>query len=211
MITTTMNSEEIIKEYKKDYKNCIKPRLVSISSRKSHDLKILKGKWYKSPEITIKSDSGNSYKIKCQFRWDKKLGFGWNYVAYLPSLDSRTGQNVVYIMSDSFPIKLSPSFLKEIKTSVSDFLGYGTNWDILFGDDYEEKSRYSSYINFGEGIGAGVGGWESGIFVLRHLVKTWKEDPLKDFLESREKKEEKEKSEIDLAWEAYLQGNLDPI
>lgn len=210
-----MTAEEIIKEYKADYEKCLRPKLLALATRKTHDLKIFKGKWIPvKEEIKIKSTTGNNYKIKCKLRWDKRRGSGWSTVIYLSTSDSKTGKEVVYILSDTLPIKLSPSFLREIKTSVSEFLGHGANWDILTGPDGDK--RYSAYINFGENIGAGVGGWESGVFVLRHLVENWEIDPISEFLESRQnidESEEKEdiskKSEIDLAWEEYLSGNLE--
>lgn len=215
MITTTMTAEEILKEYKADYEKCLRPKLSALATRKTHDLKVCKGRWIPvKEEIKIKSTTGNNYEIKCKLRWDKRRGAGWSTVTYLSTSDSRTGKRVIYLLSDTLPIKLSPSFVKEIKTSVSEFLGHGTNWDILNGPDGDQ--RYSAYIDFGEDIGAGIGGWESGVFVLRHLVEKWKTDPISEFLESRrniDEPEEKEdiskKSEVDLAWEAYLSGNLE--
>lgn len=215
MITTTMTAQEILREYKADYEKCLKPKLSSLATQKTHDLKILKGKWVPVKEdLKIKTTSGNTYGIKCKLRWDKRRGVGWSTITYLISSDSKTGKKIAYLLSDQIPIRLSSSFLREIKTSISDFLSSGASWDIMTGKDQDQ--RYSAYIDFGDTIGAGIGGWESGVFVLRHLIKEWKEDPVFEYLESRKQPEDLEgeedlikKSEIDLAWEAYLSGNLE--
>ena len=107
MITTTMTADEIIREYRSDYEKCLKPRLSSLASRKTHDLKLSKGKWVLVKEdLEVRSTSGNTYKIKCKLRWDKRRGVGWSIVTYLIIPDSRTGKKVAFLLSCSFPIKL---------------------------------------------------------------------------------------------------------
>lgn len=216
MITTTMTAQELLREYKADYENYLRPKISSLASRKTHDLKLCKGRWVPvKEEIKAKTPTGNIYGLRCKLRWNKRRGAGWSIITYTITSDSKSGKKVAYIFSDSIPIMLSSSFLREIKTSVSDFLIPGATWDIMTGDD--DSQRYSAYINFGDSIGAGVGGWESGVFVLRHLIKGWKTDPVKEFLETRNQEEPKEeenltkKSEIDLAWEAYFSGNLETV
>lgn len=212
MITTTMTADEILREYKTDYEKYLRPRLLSLATKKTHDLKVARGRWISiKDEIKVKTTTGNIYNLRCQMRWDKRRGAGWSTVSYIVTSDIKTGKRAVYILSDSFPIKLSAPFLREIEISVPEFLKYGPSWDILTVS--EENKRYSSYIDFGGDLGAGVGGWEDGVFVLRHLVKKWETDPISEFLKTQEKEEEEDskvkKSEIDLAWEAYLSGDLD--
>ena len=203
-----MTAQEITREYKADYNNYLRPKLLSIASSKKHDLKVAKGKWIPlRDEIKVKTPTGNLYNLVCKLRWDKKLGVGWSAIKYLITSDSRTGKKSVYVFSDSHPIMFSSSFLRELKTSLSDFLRIGASWEIMDGP--KENPRYSAYIDFGGDIGAGVGGWEEEVLVLRHLIKDWKIDPVSEFLEGRKKEEEScPKSEIDMAWEAYLNGTL---
>lgn len=204
-----MTSGEILKEYQRDYQAYLRPKFSSLASRNTHTLKKSRGKWVcLREEVTTKTPTGNIYGSKVRLKWDKKSGAGWSSVTYLSTSDSRTGKKVAYLFSDDLPILLSSSFLRELRIPLPEFLGHGCTWTIMSGES--EGERYSSYIDFGEDIGAGVGGWENGVLVLRHLVLDWKEDPVSEFLEARQKEEDvSQKSEIDLAWEAYLRGELE--
>lgn len=201
-----MTSTEILREYQRDYQNYLRPKFSSLASRNTHTLKKSRGKWVcVKGEVTTKTPTGNIYGSRVRLMWDKKDGAGWSSVTYLSTSDSRTGKKVTYIFSDDLPILLSSSFLHELRIPIPEFLGHGCTWTIMSGEDKNE--RYSSYIDFGEDFGAGIGGWENGVLVLRHLVRNWEEDPVSEFLEARQRKEEEEeRSEIDLAWEAYLRG-----
>ena len=214
MITTTMTAQEILREYKADYEKYLRPRLSSLATRKTHDLKLAKGKWIPvREEIKVETSGRNKYGIRCKMRYDKKRGPGWSSIAYLPVYDSRTGKKVVYLFSDSVLIRFESSFLREIGIPMTNLLGHGASWDIMTGASQDQ--RYSAWIDFGDDLGAGVGGWEDDVLVLRHHIKTWKNDPLSDFLESRIQEDPNpsedvtKKNEVDLAWEAYLKGDLE--
>lgn len=210
MIIATMSAKEIITEYKKDYSEILKPRFLKFLEHKTHDLKIAKGNWIKIKNpLIIKSNRGNSYTSFLKAKLDKKQGLGFSSVIYTEINDTKTGKKVVYLFSDDIPIKFQASFIKELKINFKEFLNYGCTWDIRILNDIQDE-KYSSWINFGEKIGIGVGGWEDNILVIRHLYITKSLiNPIEEFLKTRE--ENTEKSEIDQAWDDYYSGKLTPF
>ena len=208
-----MTSKEILKEFESDYLNWISKKIMGIATDKSHEIKKLKkGRWLCLPEFTVNAQTGNTYKVVCKIKWDKRRGFCWGTTSYLDIPDSRTGKRVIYIIAENFPLKLSSSFIKELGMDISEFIWKKTRWEIITCES--GNSRYTDYVEFGNDLGAGVGGYENGVLVLRHIQKTWEINPIVDFLKSREVSDEEitidaYKSDIDKAWESYLCGEFD--
>lgn len=107
MITTRMETREILNEFWKDYKNTIRPRLLSWIRYNSK-------KFIKSPSKfkdkngfvilndphSVKTDSGNSYKCRLKVKVTK------DYIEYITTtytiiLDSLSGKNQVLIFPSS--------------------------------------------------------------------------------------------------------------
>ena len=170
MITTRMKSEEILKEFWKDYRDIIRPRLLGwirnnkkVILKSPERFKDSNGFVLLSEPRQDKTNGGNVYRCKLKVRIDKTY-IEFISTTYTIVLDSYTGQPKVFILPsaedynylisiDSHTLQRYNSLILkqpglDIKSLVDEFVRADHKFTLQYDKECESKIA-NSYLEFG--------------------------------------------------------------
>lgn len=233
MITTRMKSEEILKEFWREYRDTIKPRILGWigANKKSivrspEKFKDSRGFVILPEPRQIKTDKGNTYRCKLRVRLNK------NYTEFITTtytiiLDSITGKNKVIVLPSAedhnYLILLDSHTLQrynalvlkrpdiDFTTLVDEFIKADNKFTLQY--DIESNSKIiNSYLEFGNDY-YGISQYNEKTktvdirtFVLGSDLRKWQQElKLKEFLPHEIYQKHKEMNKI---FESIIYPNI---